>query len=446
MSPAPGAEMESLIMEPDKSGCKDSGEKDNMVENPSETAIEAAVIQSDSPQDSGNPKDGKLPQPEKESAGESKMSSSEVVETSPSIKMNSQCAEDNHTSNNNKELETEFLRLSLGFKCDIFTLDKRLRLEERSRDLAEENLRKELASCKKLLEALIPLCEDDNQTNEIVKKLEKSLQFLSQHTARVASRAEMLGAIHQESRVSKAVEVMIQHVENLKRMYATEHAELEELREAMQQSDRSSCTTDRDDSLKLASSLASKVSPARRVSMPAYTRGIGTTSAMDIFGGDKLDNKMHRRSNSWKLVGSRQNDGRPTLQRFMDNYTRPEQAEENSIKEDEPNTELVEEIKEERVRKFSLKTPCPTKPESKYSRVWSWTSNMRQSITNINKPLVICIVAAFFICDTCWFPDRPVLPQTGRRSPCWSWCLVDFHPAVTVAIHRAPAQWAPSSM
>lgn len=47
------------------------------------------------------------------------------------------------------------------------------------------------------LQTLIPLCEDDNQTNEIVKKLEKSLQFLNQHTARVASRAEMLGAIHQ---------------------------------------------------------------------------------------------------------------------------------------------------------------------------------------------------------------------------------------------------------
>ncbi|PIO35231.1 hypothetical protein AB205_0152980 [Aquarana catesbeiana] len=315
-------------MESDQSGRKDSGEKDNMVEYPSETATEDAAIQSDSTRDSGTLKDGK---------------------------------------------STEFLRLSLGFKCDIFTLDKRLRLEERSRDLAEENLRKELSSCKKLLETLIPLCEDDNQTNEIVKKLEKSLQFLNQHTARVASRAEMLGAIHQESRVSKAVEVMIQHVENLKRMYAKEHAELEELREAMQQSDRSSCTSDRDESLKLASSLASK----------------------DIFGGDKLDNKMHRRSNSWKLVGSRQNDGRPTLQRFMDNYPRPEPAEENSIQEDEPNTELVEEIKEEQVRKFSLKTPPPTKPESKYSRIWSWTSDVRQSITNINKPLVICIVAAF---------------------------------------------------
>uniref|UniRef100_A0A8C5TH96 LRMP protein n=1 Tax=Malurus cyaneus samueli TaxID=2593467 RepID=A0A8C5TH96_9PASS len=133
----------------------------------------------------------------------------------------------------------EFLRLSLGFKCDLFTLDKRVRLEERSRDLAEENLKKEIENAVKMLEALAPLCEEDNQAQEIIKKLQKSLQFLSQYAARVASRAEMLGAINQESRVSKAVEVMIQHVENLKRMYAKEHAELEELKQLLLQNERS---------------------------------------------------------------------------------------------------------------------------------------------------------------------------------------------------------------
>jgi len=41
------------------------------------------------------------------------------------------------------------------------------------------------------------LCEEDNQAQEIIKKLQKSLQYLSQYAARVASRAEMLGAINQ---------------------------------------------------------------------------------------------------------------------------------------------------------------------------------------------------------------------------------------------------------
>ncbi|XP_069820036.1 inositol 1,4,5-triphosphate receptor associated 2 [Dendropsophus ebraccatus] len=376
---------------------KDGGEKETVATNPEYSDL--AVTDPSSVQDKSRDcsKDGdtkssavtpiseKRPPPE-----EGSVAVSPVRSPSP--------AEENHCSSTEKEMETEFLRLSLGFKCDIFTLDKRLRLEERSRDLAEENLKKELGSCKKLLEALTPLCEDDNQTQEIVKKLEKSLQFLSQHTARVASRSEMLGAIHQESRVSKAVEVMIQHVENLKRMYAKEHAELEELREAMHQSDRSTCTTDREDSLKLASSIASKVSPARRVSMPAYPRGIG--SPMDMFGGDKLDGKLqHRRSNSWKLVGARQTEHRPSLSRFVDNYTRPEPNEENAIKEDEPCAELQEDIKEEPVRKYSYcqKSLPPSTPNSLYSKVLSWTSDLKRSVTTINKPLVVSALAVVFL-------------------------------------------------
>eukprot|EP00061_Rhincodon_typus_P013751 g40323.t1 len=127
----------------------------------------------------------------------------------------------------------EFLRFSLAFKCDIFTLDKRLRLEERSRDLAEINLKKEIEKCHQALQIVKPLCEEQ-QLLETFEKLEQSLEMLTQTISRVASRAEMLGAIHQEMRVSKAVEVMIQYVENLKRMYAKEHTELEEMKQLLQ--------------------------------------------------------------------------------------------------------------------------------------------------------------------------------------------------------------------
>lgn len=53
--------------------------------------------------------------------------------------------------------QAEFQRLALGFKCDMFTLEKRLRLEERSRDLAEENVRKEVSSCQGLLQVCVQL-------------------------------------------------------------------------------------------------------------------------------------------------------------------------------------------------------------------------------------------------------------------------------------------------
>jgi hypothetical protein len=39
---------------------------------------------------------------------------------------------------------------------------------------------------------------------------------------------QIFGAVQQENRVSKAIEVMLTHVENLKRMYEKEHTELEE--------------------------------------------------------------------------------------------------------------------------------------------------------------------------------------------------------------------------
>ncbi|KAG8542372.1 hypothetical protein GDO81_026847, partial [Engystomops pustulosus] len=120
----------------------------------------------------------------------------------------------------------------------------------------------------------------------------------------------------------------------------------------------------------------------------------------DLFGGDKLDGKLqHRRSNSWKLVGSRQNDNRPTLQRFMDNYPRPEPTEETVIKEDEPIPEVTEEVKEERVRKYSYiqKSLPPSKAESTYSKVVSWTWPLQRWVSHIHKPLVVWALAVLLL-------------------------------------------------
>lgn len=257
-----------------------------------------------------------------EDGGKGSASGETEVSTPPkaSVKLvNFQPSE--NTSANEKEVEAEFLRLSLGLKCDWFTLEKRVKLEERSRDLAEENLKKEITNCLKLLEALTPLCEEDNQAQEIIKKLEKSIMFLSQCTTRVASRAEMLGAINQESRVSRAVEVMIQHVENLKRMYAKEHAELEELRQALLQNDRSfNSLQDEDDCQikKRSSSLNSKPSSLRRVTIASLPRNLGNVGL--VSGMDNND-RFSRRSSSWRILGTKQGEHRPSLHRFISTYS-----------------------------------------------------------------------------------------------------------------------------
>ncbi|XP_067248025.1 inositol 1,4,5-triphosphate receptor associated 2 isoform X2 [Chanodichthys erythropterus] len=187
----------------------------------------------------------------------------------------------NSLSPSDKEIEAEFHRLSLGFKCDMFTLEKRLRLEERSRDLAEDNVRKEVNSCKGLLQALIPRCEEDNQSMEIIHRLQKNLEILIQSMTRVSSRSEMLGAIHQETRVGKTVEVMIQHVENLRRMYTKEHAELLELRENLTPNERPFGSPDDLRNKKPSTSNIFKTT-SRRISIATIPRSVGGQTHFDM--------------------------------------------------------------------------------------------------------------------------------------------------------------------
>uniref|UniRef100_A0A1A8FBE0 Lymphoid-restricted membrane protein n=1 Tax=Nothobranchius korthausae TaxID=1143690 RepID=A0A1A8FBE0_9TELE len=216
-------------------------------------------------------------------------------------------------SPSDKEIETEFQRLALGFKCDMFTLEKRLRLEERSRDLAEENVRREVSSCQGLLQALIPLCNDDSQSMEIIQRLQKNLNILIQSMTRVSSRSEMLGAIHQENRIGKAVEVMIQHVENLRRTYTKEHSELLELREALMQSERS-FGSEKDGK---NSRMPYKQS-TRRVSIAAFPRAGGGNMQFDMTKTQDVSEaeaeRLTRRS-PWSVAGK--SAMRPPLKRFV---------------------------------------------------------------------------------------------------------------------------------
>ncbi|KFQ44348.1 Lymphoid-restricted membrane protein, partial [Nestor notabilis] len=305
-------------------------------------------------------------------------------------------------SPNEKEVEAEFLRLSLGFKCDLFTLDKRVRLEERSRDLAEENLKKEITNALKMLEALVSLCEEDNQAQEIIKKLQKSLHFLSQYAARVASRAEMLGAINQESRVSKAVEVMIQHVENLKRMYAKEHAELEELKQVLLQNERSfSSLGDRDESTnkKLPNSFNFKPSSLRRVSIAALPRSAGSAgiglqlAQLHESDGDERSDRFNRRSSSWGRLGAKQNEKRPSLQRFISTYSWAEYEDLHSETKNEHSESPAEAQEPSRKESVSENGKHASKwnLESACNLMSSWVSHFKASFSNANKTLWISV-------------------------------------------------------
>lgn len=296
-----------------------------------------------------------------------------------------------NASTNEKEVEAEFLRLSLAFKCDWFTLEKRVKLEERSRDLAEENLKKEITNCLKLLESLAPLCEEDSQAQETIKKLEKSISFLSQCTARVASRAEMLGAINQESRVSRAVEVMIQHVENLKRMYAKEHAELEELKQVLMQNERSFQPLEDQDECqvkKRSASLNSKPSSLRRVTLATLPRNLGNAG---MVAGMESNDRFGRRTSSWRILGSKQGEHRPSLQRFISTHSWSDAEDKRELKTPEAEPQAAEEETVERVRKPSLSEKKSSLSKWDTSSICdpvaSWAARLSASVRSSNKAL-----------------------------------------------------------
>ncbi|XP_012496423.1 PREDICTED: lymphoid-restricted membrane protein-like [Propithecus coquereli] len=265
-----------------------------------------------------------------------------------------------NTSANEKEVEAEFLRLSLGFKCDWFTLEKRVKLEERSRDLAEDNLKKEITNCLKLLE---------------------------------------------ESRVSKAVEVMIQHVENLKRMYAKEHAELEELKQVLLQNERSFNPLE-DEALmsfftgrffqksvdaapiqegdtwislehilwpftRLQHNGPPPPSSLRRVTIASLPRNIGNVG---MVAGMENNDQFSRRSSSWRILGSKQSEHRPSLHRFISTYSWAD-AEEEKCELNSQNGK-VRDLKLEKTVEFA-----------NYDTIASWATHLKTSIRKANKAL-----------------------------------------------------------
>ncbi|NWW58115.1 LRMP protein, partial [Ifrita kowaldi] len=133
--------------------------------------------------------------------------------------------------------QAAFAHLALAFRCDMFTLQQRVEVEKRARDAAEENIQEELGQCRAALERLGRSCANAG-CKEVLEQLQHNLAVLSAAVERATSAAEKLGAVHQEARMSRAAEVMVQHVENLKRHHMREHAELEEMKRLIQQNSR----------------------------------------------------------------------------------------------------------------------------------------------------------------------------------------------------------------
>ncbi|KAL8168464.1 UNVERIFIED_CONTAM: hypothetical protein K2H54_002961, partial [Gekko kuhli] len=136
-----------------------------------------------------------------------------------------------------QDVEAAFAHLALAFRCDMFTLRQRVQIEERARDAAEENIQQELSECQVILQKLSLVCLD-SRCMALVEQLKLCVTVLARAIERATVAAEKLGAVHQEARMSRATDVMVQHVENLKRHHQREHTELEEMKRLIQQNSR----------------------------------------------------------------------------------------------------------------------------------------------------------------------------------------------------------------
>ena len=76
------------------------------------------------------------------------------------------------------------------------------------------------------------LC-NDGEVRELLQKIGSQAEVVQQTAERISSTAEVYGAVQQEARIARAVEIMLLHVENLKRMNEREHSELEESRKVL---------------------------------------------------------------------------------------------------------------------------------------------------------------------------------------------------------------------
>ncbi|XP_061669723.1 uncharacterized protein mrvi1 isoform X3 [Syngnathoides biaculeatus] len=172
-----------------------------------------------------------------------------------------------------KEVENAFVQLSLAFRNDNYTLETRLKQAERERNLTEEETQKELEEFKGALKMSAPQWQNLDQ-REAYQRLIETLAVLHRLATRLSSRSEIVGAVRQEKRMSKATEVMMQYVENLKRTYEKDHAELTEFKKlANQNSNRcyGGAVETGDDGVSRASRSMSltlgKALPRRRVSV-----------------------------------------------------------------------------------------------------------------------------------------------------------------------------------
>lgn len=121
------------------------------------------------------------------------------------------------SSLSDEEIEKKFQELGLAFRTDSMTLSKRLKVRKRQRDQAEINVETEVKFMQEKLDSLQYLCHDC-QSLQLVTEMRKHLDVILASAVNLSSSAEAYGYVQNEEKISGAVSVMLQHVENVERI------------------------------------------------------------------------------------------------------------------------------------------------------------------------------------------------------------------------------------
>ncbi|KAK9508864.1 hypothetical protein O3M35_006323 [Rhynocoris fuscipes] len=131
-----------------------------------------------------------------------------------------------------EDVENKYTSLVLAFKTDKLTLSRRLELQNKLRDQAEINMTHEVETLRSSVQLLNTLCNESEKV-EMFEKIRHQIENLYKSALRVSSTAEIYGAVQQENRLSKAVDIILRHVENLKQAYEKEKSEHEETKKLL---------------------------------------------------------------------------------------------------------------------------------------------------------------------------------------------------------------------
>ncbi|XP_071477400.1 uncharacterized protein [Diadema antillarum] len=135
---------------------------------------------------------------------------------------------DPNTSLTEQEVEEKYNSLTFAFKTDRMTLEHRFKLQQHQRNVVEQNLQEEMREHTTVVQSLERRCAEDEIARTDINKLKQHIDVMQYAFVKLASKAEGYGAVQQEERLSRAAEIMVSHVENIKRLLDRERAELAE--------------------------------------------------------------------------------------------------------------------------------------------------------------------------------------------------------------------------